>query len=111
MPDAGVGEGGHQRHKRANKLGWGREMAKHHMRRVNTELALEALLDGTSWKAQKYSRRDFVHKAVRVQPGADCVTTLKKLDAVWAGGLVAPRENGIQKSRVPDGARVSSPVA
>ena len=91
MPNAGVGEAGHQRHKRGNKSGSGREMAKHHMRRVNTELALEALLDGTSWKARKYSRRDCVHKTVRVRPGADCVATLKKLDAVWAGGLVAPR--------------------
>ena len=91
MPNAGVGEAGHQRHKRGNKSGSGREMAKHHMRRVNTQLALEALLDGTSWKARKYSRRDCVHKTVRVRPGADCVATLKKLDAVWAGGLVAPR--------------------
>ena len=50
MPNAGVGEAGHRRHKRGNKSGSGREMAKHHMRRVNTELALEALLDGTSRK-------------------------------------------------------------
>ena len=50
MPNAGVGEAGHRRHKRGNKSGSGREMAKHHMRRVNTELALEALLDGTSQK-------------------------------------------------------------
>ena len=47
MPNAGVGEAGHQRHKRGNKSGSGREM-KHHIRRVSTELALEALLDGTS---------------------------------------------------------------
>ena len=50
MPNAGVGEAGHRRRKRGNKSGSGREMAKHHMRRVNTELALEALLDGTSRK-------------------------------------------------------------
>ena len=56
MPNAGVEEAGHQRHKRGNKPGAGREMANHHMQRVNTELALEALLDGTSWKTQKYSR-------------------------------------------------------
>ena len=36
-PNAGVGEAGHRRHKRGNKSGSGREMAKHHMRRVNTE--------------------------------------------------------------------------
>ena len=50
MPNAGVGEAGHRRHKRGNKSGSGRERAKHHMRRVNTELALETLLDGTSRK-------------------------------------------------------------
>ena len=36
MPNAGVGEAGHRLHKRGNKSGSGREMAKHHMRRVNT---------------------------------------------------------------------------
>ena len=43
-------------------------------------------------KARNYSRRDCVHKTVRVRPVADCVATLKKIDAVWAGGLVAPPE-------------------
>ena len=50
MPNAGVGEAGNRRHKRGNKSGSGREMANHHMRRVNTELTLEALLDGPSRK-------------------------------------------------------------
>ena len=50
MPNAGVGEAGNRRHERGNKSGSGREMAKHHMRRVNTELTLEALLDATSRK-------------------------------------------------------------
>ena len=42
-------------------------------------------------KAWEYSRRDCVHKTVRVRPCADCVATLEKLHAVWAGGLEAPR--------------------
>ena len=92
MPNVGVGEAGHRRHKRGNKSGSGREMTKHHMRRVNTELTLEALLDGTSRKARKHSRRDCVHNKYRKgSAGADCVASLKQLHAVWAGGLVAPR--------------------
>ena len=95
MPNAGVGEAGHERHKRGNKSGSGREIAKHHMRRGNTELALEALLDGTPYKCNMYSRRDRVHKTVRVRPGADCVSTLRTLDATWAGGLMGSRASHI----------------
>ena len=101
MTNAGVGGARHRRHKRGNKSGSGCEMAKHYMRRVNTELALEALLDGTSRKARKYSRRDCVHKTVRVRPGANCVATLKKLHAVWAGGLVAPQGKRFLKKPSP----------
>ena len=42
-----------------------------------------------------------MHKTVRVRPGADCVATLKKLDAVWAGGQVAPREKQISEKPSP----------
>ena len=65
IPNVGVREAGHQHHKRSSKSGAGCEMAKYRMRRVNTELVLKELLDDTSWKSQKYSRRDCVHKIVR----------------------------------------------
>ena len=42
-----------------------------------------------------------MHKTVRVRPGADCVATLKKLHAVWAGGLVAPRGKRFLKKPSP----------
>ncbi|CAN0305186.1 unnamed protein product [Ascophyllum nodosum] len=92
MPNAGVGEAGHQRHKRGNKSGSGREMAKHHMRRVNTELALEALLDGTSWKARKHSRRDCVHKTVRVRLRRRLRRNLEKTRRCVGGRLSSPSE-------------------
>ncbi|CAM9433741.1 unnamed protein product, partial [Ascophyllum nodosum] len=41
--DASIGEQGHQRHKRSNKSGSGRDPAAHHARRVNTLLALRRL--------------------------------------------------------------------
>ena len=52
-------------------------------------------------KAWEYSRRDCVHKTVRVRPCADCVATLEKLHAVWAGGLEAPRGKRFKKKTSP----------
>ena len=46
-------------------------------------------------KAWEYSRRDCVHRTVRVRPGAE------KLHAVLAGGLVAPRGKRFKKKPCP----------
>lgn len=92
MPDASVGEHGHQLHKRSNASGSGRDPAAHHIRRVNTRLALDALADGTPWKA---IGRDRVHggdKVILIHPGAGCTRMLSHLRDTLRGGLASPSE-------------------
>lgn len=90
MPDSSVGEHAHQIHKRSNKSGSGRDPAAHHMRRVNTSLALDACADGVEWEARG---RDRVHggtKTFSVRAGPGCVRLLSHLRETLPGGLTSP---------------------
>ena len=91
--DASIGEQGHQRHKRSNKSGSGRDPAAHHARRVNTLLALRRLTNADeSWKAthHDYSAKKTVTRDVHA--GAGCTRVLKSLDGALRGGLDSPRD-------------------
>ena len=91
--DASIGEQGHQRHKRSNESGSGRDPAAHHARRVNTLLALRRLTNADeSWKAIRhdYSAKKTVTRDVHA--GAGCTRVLNSLDGALRGGLDSPRD-------------------
>ncbi|CAN0121840.1 unnamed protein product, partial [Ascophyllum nodosum] len=79
LPNSAIGGAGHQRHKRSNNSGSGRFPPGHHMRRTNTLLALEGIVDGISWPARKLSRKRRMHVWQSVHAGPNCVAGLKAL--------------------------------
>ena len=62
------------------------------MRRTNTLLALEGIVDGISWPARKLSRKRRMHVWQSVHAGPNCVAGLKALRSIWAGGLDGPTD-------------------
>ena len=62
------------------------------MRRTNTLLALEGIVDGISWPARKWSRKQRMHVWQSVHAGPNCVAGLKALRSIWAGGLDGPTD-------------------
>ena len=62
------------------------------MRRTNTLLALEGIVDGILWPARKWSRKRRMHVWQSVHAGPNCVAGLKALRSIWAGGLDGPTD-------------------
>lgn len=88
--DASEGEAGHQRHKRANKSGSGRDPAAHHMRRVNTSLALGRCRRSQPWLATSFDRVHGREITRLVKPGAGCNRVLETLAGCLRGGIDSP---------------------
>ena len=88
--DASIGEHGHQRHKRANVSGSGRDPAAHHARRVNTLFSLRRLMTpGVSWMATRYDRSARTRIRSEEKAGPGCSRVLRSLDGYLRGGLEA----------------------
>lgn len=91
--DASIGENGHQRHKRSNVSGSGRDPAAHHARRVNTLLALRRLMaPGESWLATGFDRSRKETRTAEERAGKGCSRVLSSLDGYLRGGLECPTE-------------------
>ena len=91
--DASIGEHGHQRHKRSNVSGSGRDPAAHHARRVNTLFALRRLMaPGESWLATGFDRSKKETRTTEEKAGEGCSRVLRALDGFLRGGIECPTD-------------------
>lgn len=91
--DASIGEARHQRHKRANKYGSGRDPAAHHARRENTALAIGRMARGQSWVAGGFDYVGRTGFTPRPQTaGVGCIRVLNCMTDCLRGDIVSPTD-------------------
>ncbi|CAB1102334.1 unnamed protein product [Ectocarpus sp. CCAP 1310/34] len=87
MPDASTGEAAHQRNKKVNHSTSGCNAAAHYVRRLNMDLAIDALAEEIPWDVTRFDRRLKKYVVETVKAGSGCSAVLRSLGHVLPGGL------------------------